>query len=86
MGRHNTDRIMEGADEVALREVRDTMTKIDKGKDGVRGLQNLSRLMSSHGHGNRPCPRCDMTNLEGSSPIDHALEVHLGRWGMDKAY
>ena len=101
-----------------MREVRETVTKIDKGKlvercegkaglitevekdigwarlwdsvldvgaDGVKGLQVLSRLMSSHGHGNRPCPRCDMTNLKGSSPIDHTLEVHLGRWGMDKA-
>ena len=113
-----TERILEGADEVALREVIETVTKIDKGKlvercegkagliaevekdigwarlwdsvldvgaDGVRGLQNLSRLMSSHGHSNRPCPQCDITNLEGSSPIDHALEVYLGRWGMDKA-
>ena len=41
--------------------------------------------MSSHGHGNLPCPRCDVTNLEGSSLIDHALEVQLGRWGMDRA-
>ena len=37
---------------------------IDLGPRHVRGLQNLSRMFSAHGRGNRPCPLCD-EELEG---------------------
>ena len=34
----------------------------------TRGLQALSRMMSHHGRGSRPCPRC-----ETASVLDHVL-------------
>ena len=37
---------------------------MDLGPKHVRGLQNLSRMFSGHGRGNRPCPLCD-EELEG---------------------
>ena len=50
----------------------------DSATDSMLGqTDSVSRLMCRHG--DRPCPRCDVTNLEGSSLIDHTLEDHLGR-------
>ena len=32
---------------------------MELGSRHVRELQNLSRMFSAHGRGNRPCPLCD---------------------------
>ena len=40
----------------------------------VRGLQNLSRMLSAHWRGNRPCPLCD-EELEGLL-AEHIMEEH----------
>ena len=43
------------------------------GEKAVMGLQMLSRVMSYHRRGSRPCPRCDAAALQ-SSVLDHILE------------
>ena len=50
---------------------------LDIGGKAVRGLQMLSRVMSHHGRGSRPCPLCDAAALQ-SSVLDHILEHHRG--------
>ena len=47
---------------------------MDLGPRHVRGLQNLSRMFSAHGKGNRPCPLCD-EELEGLL-AEHIMEEH----------
>ena len=37
----------------------------------------LSRVMSHHGRGSRPCPLCDAAALQ-STVLDHILEHHRG--------
>ena len=48
---------------------------MDLGSWQVKGLQNLSKVLSSHGRGSKPCPRCDVGDL-GGSLMDHLLESH----------
>ena len=48
---------------------------LDIGGKAVRGLQMLSRVMSHHGRGSRPCPQCDAAALQ-SSVLDRILEHH----------
>ena len=48
---------------------------LDIGGKAVRGLQMLSRVMSHHGRGSQPSPRCDAAALQ-SSVLDHILEHH----------
>ena len=50
---------------------------LDIGGKAVRGLQMLSRVMSHHGRGSRPCPLCDAAALQ-STVLDHILEHHRG--------
>ena len=39
------------------------------------GLQSLSRLMSHHGQGNKPCPHCDQIP-NSVSVLHHVLSAH----------
>ena len=39
---------------------------MDLGLWQVKGLRNLSRVLSAHGGGTKPCPRCDLQNLGGT--------------------
>ena len=57
---------------------------LDVGGRAVRGLQMLmlSRVMSHHGRGSRPCPRCDAATLQ-SSVLDHILEHHKAELFLD---
>ena len=48
---------------------------LDLGGKAVRGLQFLSRIMSHHERGNRPCQLCDAAPLP-SSVLDHILDQH----------
>ena len=50
---------------------------LDFGGKTVRGMQMLTRVMSHHGRGSRPCPLCDDATLQ-SSVLDHILENHRG--------
>ncbi len=52
------------------------------GVQHTRGLQMLSRIMSHHGRGNRPCPLCDTAPLE-SSVMEHLLGAHCVELGLD---
>ena len=36
----------------------------------------VSRAMSHHGRGERPCHMCDATSLKDDSVLDHILNVH----------
>lgn len=49
---------------------------MDLGPRHIRGLQNLSRVLSSHGRGSKPCPLCEEENLDGLL-LDHIIEKHL---------
>ena len=51
---------------------------LDFGGKTVRGMQMLTRVMSHHGRGSRPCPLCDDATLQ-SSVLDHILENHGGK-------
>ncbi len=49
---------------------------MDLGPRHIRGLQNLSRILSSHGRGSKPCLLCEEESLDGSL-LDHIiLERH----------
>ena len=50
---------------------------LDFGGKTVRGMQMLTRVMSHHGRGSRPCPLCDDATLQ-SSVLDHILANHGG--------
>ena len=54
---------------------------LDYGVQHTKGLQALSRLMSSHVRGKQPCPLCDHTCLD-SPVLDHFLKVHDQQWNM----
>ena len=47
----------------------------------TRGLQNLSRLMSSHGKGERPCPVCGGAEDVGDV-LSHLLSEHGQEMGF----
>ena len=49
----------------------------------VRGLQNLSRMFSAHGRGNRPCLLCD--ELEGLL-AEHITEEHRQRLNLEMTF
>ena len=48
----------------------------------TRGLQVLSRVMSHHGRGCRPCPLCESAPLE-TSVFNHVLCEHFGELGPE---
>ena len=50
-------------------------TALDSGGKAARGMQMLSRIMSHHGRGGRPCPLCDGAALQ-CSVLDHILDHH----------
>ena len=50
---------------------------LDFGGKTVRGMQMLTRVMSHHRRGSRPCPLCDDATLQ-SSVLEHILENHGG--------
>ena len=54
---------------------------VDLGPKHIKGLQALSRILSCHGRGNKPCPLCDVMDLEGVL-LDHVLERHVQQLGM----
>ena len=58
---------------------------LDYGVQHTKGLQALSRLMSSHGRGKQPCPLCDHTCLD-SPVLDHFLKVHDQQWNMEDLF
>ena len=51
---------------------------MDLGSREVKGLCNLSRVLSSHGRGRQPCPWCEVMELENSL-LGHLVERHGGR-------
>ena len=51
-------------------------TALDLGLRHTRGLQVMSRLISSHGQGRKPCPVCDQVNL-ATSVLEHMLEQRM---------
>ena len=57
---------------------------MDLGPRHVRGLQNLSRMFSVHGRGNRPCPLCD-EELEGLL-AEHIMEEHGERLNLKMTF
>ena len=48
---------------------------MDLGSWQVRELQNISRMLSAHERGSKPCPRCEVEDLDGSL-LDHLVERH----------
>ena len=56
---------------------------MDLGPWKVKGLRNLSRVLSSHGRGNKPCPRCDVGDL-GGVLLDHLVERHWEELRMER--
>ena len=52
---------------------------------GTRGLQLISRLISSHGRGRKPCPlcTCDQVNL-ATSVLEHVLEQHMNTLNLNE--
>ena len=57
---------------------------LNLGERHTKGLRNLSRMMSHHGHGSKPCPMCDWMPGEGTV-FDHVILRHgeeLGLLGM----
>ena len=48
---------------------------LDLGVKHTRGLRALSRLMSHHGHGVKPCPMCDVPGPLACL-LDHVLKDH----------
>ena len=55
---------------------------LDFGVQHTRGLQFLSRMMSHHGRGNRPCPLCDAAPLE-TLVMEHVLADHCVELGLE---
>ena len=51
------------------------------GETHTRGLQNLSRLLSHHGCGVKPCPLCDKA-IEERTVLQHVMEDHGERLGL----
>ena len=47
----------------------------------TRGLQMLSRLMSNHGGGQRPCPLCESSDLT-TTVLEHVLLAHGAEMGI----
>ena len=47
----------------------------------TRGLQMLSRLMSNHGGGQRPCPPCESSDLT-TTVLEHVQLAHGGETGI----
>ena len=54
--------------------------KMPVGEKHVHGLQNLSRLMSHHGHGKKPCKFLNVG--EGGAVLCHVMEDHKERLGL----
>ena len=49
------------------------------GTNHLRGLQNLTRLMTDHGQGSKLCPLCDATT---HPLIEHVLTQHHSDLGL----
>ena len=49
----------------------------------TRGLQVMSRLISSHSRGRKTCPLCDQVNL-ATSVLEHVLEQHMDRLDLNE--
>ena len=54
----------------------------DLGDRHVKGLQSLSRIISSPAKGKRPCPLCEISTIE-KALIDHILEEHYQRLNIN---
>ena len=74
--------IVEVGKEVGWSKLWDSV--IDLGPRHVRGLQNLSRMFSAHGRGNRPCPLCD-EELEGLL-VEHIMDKHRERLNLELTF
>ena len=46
-------------------------------------MQVMSRLISSHGRGRKPCPLCHQVNL-ATSVLEHVLEQHMNRLNLNE--
>ena len=55
---------------------------LDLGVRHTKGLQAVSRLMSHHGRGRKPCPLCDVTDLP-ISVLEHVLSDHRDTLHLD---
>ena len=51
------------------------------GERHTKGLRNLSRMMSHHGHGSKPCPMCDWMPGERTD-FDHVILRHGEELGL----
>ena len=58
-------------------------TPVDLGLRYTRGLQVMSRLITSHGQGRKPCPLCDQVNV-ATSVLEHMLEQHMNRLNLNE--
>lgn len=58
-------------------------TALDLGEKSVRGVQHLSRVMSHHGRGDKPCPLCDTASLQ-TSLLQHLLDHHSKDLHLDR--
>ena len=56
---------------------------LDLGEKSVKGLQHLSRVMSHHGRGDKPCPLCDTASPQ-TSLLQHLLDHHSKDLHLDK--
>ena len=57
---------------------------LNLGERHTKGLKNLSRVLSHHGRGSKPCPLCDWTPEE-ENVFEHIILRHgeeLGLKGM----
>ncbi len=54
---------------------------MDLGPKHVRRLQNLSRMLSAHGRGEKPCPLCD--EELGQSLVGHIMEKHREQLNLE---
>ena len=73
---------MEVGKEVGWSKLWDSV--MDLGPRHVRGLQNLTRMLSAHGRGNRPWPLCD-EELKGLLP-EHIMEEHRERLNLEMTF
>ena len=59
---------------------------MDLGPRHVRGLQNLSRMFSAHGRGNRPCPLCTCDEELEGLVAEHIMEEYCERPNLEMMF
>ena len=57
---------------------------LDRGTAGTTALQNLYRELTRPSYGSSPCPRCDVSDLEGNSYFEHYITTHSSLMNVDR--